>query len=127
MAGFARAMAVEERGLAREENVAGLPDPFAGLVRRQSRFVFQVAYSVLRNSHDAEDVVQDVFLKLFKTGQWQGILNERAFLARAAWRMAIDRRPERSNSDKAVQDVPTGGADPERAAITADWSATVQR
>ena len=61
---------------------------FAALVTRQSRFVFRVAYSVLRNAQDAEDVVQDTFFKLHRSGAWQQMRDERAFLARAAWRLA---------------------------------------
>jgi RNA polymerase sigma-70 factor, ECF subfamily len=67
-------------------------DEFAALVERQSRFVFRVAYAVVRNAADAEDVTQDVFLKLHRTGAWRGMLDERAFLARAAWRLAVERR-----------------------------------
>ncbi len=62
------------------------------MVLRQSRFVFRVAYSVLLNSHDAEDTAQETFLKLFRHGGWQHAKNERAFLARVAWRTAVDRR-----------------------------------
>jgi RNA polymerase sigma-70 factor (ECF subfamily) len=65
---------------------------FTALVRRQSRFVFRVAYAVLLNSHDAEDAAQETFLKLYRNGGWQKAENERAFLARAAWRVAVDRR-----------------------------------
>ena len=65
---------------------------FTKLVQRQSRFVFRVAYSVLLNSHDAEDAVQETFLKLYRNGGWRSAENERAFLARVAWRVAIDRR-----------------------------------
>ena len=46
-------------------------DEFANLelaVRQHARFVFKVAYGVLRNSHDAEDVVQEVFLRVHRTG-----------------------------------------------------------
>jgi len=66
---------------------------FTALVQRQSRFVFRVAYAVLLNSYDAEDAVQETFLKLYRNGGWQDVLNERAFLARVAWRIAVDRRP----------------------------------
>ena len=66
---------------------------FTALVQRQSRFVFRVAYAVLLNSHDAEDTVQETFLKLYRNGGWRNLSNERAFLARAAWRIAVDRRP----------------------------------
>jgi DNA-directed RNA polymerase specialized sigma24 family protein len=37
---------------------------FAELVKRQSRFVFRIAWAVLRHAHDAEDVVQEAFLKM---------------------------------------------------------------
>jgi RNA polymerase sigma-70 factor (ECF subfamily) len=65
---------------------------FTALVQRQSRFVFRVAYAVLLNPHDAEDAVQETFLKLYRNGEWKNARNEQAFLARAAWRVALDRR-----------------------------------
>jgi RNA polymerase sigma-70 factor (ECF subfamily) len=66
---------------------------FTELVERQWRFVFRVAYAVLLNSHDAEDAVQETFLKLYRNRGWRNMENERAFLARVAWRVAVDRRP----------------------------------
>ncbi|MGB6722171.1 MAG: RNA polymerase sigma factor [Terracidiphilus sp.] len=66
---------------------------FAELVQRQSRFVFRVAYAVLLNPADAEDAVQETFLKLYRNRGWRNVENERAFLARVAWRVAVDRRP----------------------------------
>lgn len=66
---------------------------FADLVARQSRFVYRVAYAVLRNPQDAEDVVQDTFFKLHRNGAWQQMDNECAFLATTAWRLAVDRIP----------------------------------
>jgi RNA polymerase sigma-70 factor (ECF subfamily) len=66
---------------------------FTALVQRQSRFVFRVAYAVVLNSYDAEDVVQETFLKLYRNHGWRNVENERAFLARVAWRIAVDRRP----------------------------------
>lgn len=68
---------------------------FTALVQRQSRFVFRVAYAVLLNAQDAEDAVQETFLKLYRNGGWRDLENERAFLARVAWRIAVDRRPRR--------------------------------
>ena len=66
---------------------------FTALVQRQSRFVFRVVYAVLLNAHDAEDAVQETFLKLYRNRGWQHLQNERAFLARVAWRVAVDLRP----------------------------------
>ena len=74
---------------AREEGA--VDEAFATLVHRHSQFVFRVAFSVLRNVQDAEDVVQETFLKIYKLGDWSGIQDERAFLARAAWRLAVSR------------------------------------
>jgi len=71
---------------------------FAEVVERQWRFVLRVAYAVLLNSHDAEDAVQETFLKLYRNRGWRNMVNERAFLARVAWRVATDRR---SNSVRA--------------------------
>lgn len=72
---------------------------FTALVERQSRFVFRVAYAVLLNPHDAEDAVQETFLKLYRNREWLQAENERAFLARVAWRVAVDlRRAHRATS-----------------------------
>jgi RNA polymerase sigma-70 factor (ECF subfamily) len=71
---------------------------FTALVHRQSRFVFRVAYAVLLNSHDAEDAAQETFLKLYRNRGWQHLDNERAFLARVVWRIAVDKRPRASRS-----------------------------
>jgi RNA polymerase sigma-70 factor (ECF subfamily) len=71
---------------------------FTALVHRQSRFVFRVAYAVLLNAHDAEDAVQETFLKLYRNRGWEQAENERAYLARVAWREAVDLRPRRSQA-----------------------------
>ena len=60
------------------------------VVRDHARFVFKVAYGVLRNSHDAEDVVQEVYLRVHRSGI-KGVEDVRAWLARVAFRLAIDR------------------------------------
>ena len=116
------------RGRAREQEheLTVSSDAFAALVTRQSRFVFRVAYAILRNSHDAEDVVQETFLKLYRSGGWEKIDNEKAFLARAAWRLAVDRRGKCGEQAEELE-VVSSAADPERAAISADWNATVRR
>ena len=50
-----------------------------------------MAFAVLRNVQDAEDVVQETFFKVYRAGGWREINDEKAFLARAAWRLAVDR------------------------------------
>jgi RNA polymerase sigma-70 factor (ECF subfamily) len=104
---------------------------FTEFVRRQSRFVFRVAYAVLLNSHDAEDVVQETFLKLYRNRGWQNIENERAFLARVAWRLAVD---SRSRSPQPVSpgflpdqadELPSLRPGPEQTLLAANQGATV--
>jgi RNA polymerase sigma-70 factor, ECF subfamily len=104
-------------------------DRFAELVSRQSRFVFQVAWAVLRNAHDAEDVVQETFLKLFRTRSWERMEDEKAFLARTAWRLEVDRTRGRKSepiSDDS-NDSRDRAAGPEQCAIAADMNSAVQR
>jgi RNA polymerase sigma-70 factor (ECF subfamily) len=105
---------------------ASRDEQFAALVRNHSRFLFQVAYAVLRNPHDAEDAVQQTFLKLYRSRNWGDLDNERAFLARAVWRVAVG-RPQRRAESLGDADIPAPGEDPEQAAISADRSALVAR
>jgi RNA polymerase sigma-70 factor (ECF subfamily) len=72
---------------------------FAELADRQGRFMFRVAYGLLRSPQDAEDTVQEVLLKLYRGDAWQAMDDEKAFLARTVWRTALDhiaRRPKGS-------------------------------
>jgi len=63
------------------------------LVREHSRLVFKVAYAAVRNRHDAEDIVQEVFLRVLRNqGRLGEIADMRAWLARIAWNVANDRR-----------------------------------
>lgn len=87
---------------------------FAELVERQWRFVFRVAYAVLINPHDAEDAVQETFLKLYRNRGWRSMENERAFLARVAWRIAVDRSSSSTHRWAAETDEgPVAYADPQ--------------
>jgi RNA polymerase sigma-70 factor, ECF subfamily len=105
---------------------------FEALVVRQSHFVFRVVYAILRNRHDAEDAVQETFLKLYRKQAWKGIDNERAFLARAAWRVAVDRLPRiadsRQNAQREQDWEPASSApDPEQQAISANEHSSLHR
>ena len=60
------------------------------LVREYARLVFRIAYSVVRNHADAEDVVQEVFLRVAKHGA-KGIDDAKAWVSRIAWRTSVDR------------------------------------
>jgi RNA polymerase sigma-70 factor (ECF subfamily) len=103
---------------------------FTALVQRQSRFVFRVAYAVLLNAHDAEDAVQETFLKLYRNGGWQQAENEQAFLARTAWWVALDRRRTAKSalaaaSPDSVPDLESPQPGPETALVDANQHALV--
>jgi len=91
-----RTTSAEWADLLKREQARQAEAAFALLVARQSRFLFKVAYAVLRNVEDAEDVVQETFLKLYRTGAWTQIQDERRYLARMTWRMAVGRIPMKS-------------------------------
>jgi len=128
MIGHTEQIGLGETTLADENDHARCEERFAALVAAQSRFVFRVAYGILRNSHDAEDVVQEVFLKLYRSRAWDNIKDERAYLSRAAWRIAIGRLKKKHDGESAVNcDLPSSGETPEQAAVQANWAAVVHR
>ncbi len=103
-----------------------VPATFAEIVERNSRFAYRIAYVVLRNTEDAEDVVQETFLKLYRTGSWKKIHDERSFLAKAVWRMAVGRLPRRTAS--ALNDeVVSASKNPEAAAVHQNWNNLVHQ
>lgn len=58
-----------------------------------SALAVRVAYSVLRNPQDAEDVAQDAFAKAHRSfAQLRDRDRFRAWLVRMTWRLALDRR-----------------------------------
>src|SRR5271169_121455 len=94
-------------------------DEFAGLeltVRQHARFVFRVAYGVLRNSHDAEDVVQEVFLRVHRDGT-RGVRDLPAWLATIAFRLALDRKRRPAALDIAEFEIASREAGAEQSAI----------
>jgi RNA polymerase sigma-70 factor, ECF subfamily len=104
---------------------------FTALVKRQSRFLFRVAYAVLLNCADAEEAVQESFLKLHRHGGWQQVDNERAFLARIAWRTAVDHlRSKRTasrlqNPQELLSEMPSLHPGPEQTLMAADQHALI--
>jgi RNA polymerase sigma-70 factor (ECF subfamily) len=63
------------------------------LVADHSRMVFRIAYSVLRNHHDAEDAAQECFLRVWKQkDRLSEVSNPKTWLARIAWTTALDKR-----------------------------------
>src|SRR5215467_15021380 len=67
------------------------------LVAEHTGMVFRIAYSILRNHHDAEDAVQECFLRVLKAARrMHRIRNPKTWVARIAWTAALDRRSARA-------------------------------
>jgi RNA polymerase sigma-70 factor, ECF subfamily len=66
---------------------------FSTLVRRHDRYLYRVARSVLRDDHEAEDVVQQTYLQAFaKIVHFRGEANLRTWLTRIALNEALRRK-----------------------------------
>src|ERR1700761_1460864 len=65
----------------------------AALVEVFAPLLFRVAHSVVRNSAEAEDIVQDAFVRVLEHQHKLPEVREmRVWLVRIAWNLAIDRR-----------------------------------
>jgi RNA polymerase sigma-70 factor, ECF subfamily len=121
---------VDERADALDEG-AQRDGRFEEMVARQARFMFQVAFGLLRNRQDAEDAVQEAFLKLYRTDGWQRMENEKGFLARTVWRVALDHLPSATDhmDISEIQLTATGGAglSPEQRVMNEDERSTLRR
>jgi RNA polymerase sigma-70 factor (ECF subfamily) len=63
----------------------------AQLVATYSSLLFRVAHSILRNRSEAEDVVQDTFLRVLQNQhQLPSIRDLRPWLVRIAWNLSLD-------------------------------------
>ncbi|MPZ21686.1 MAG: sigma-70 family RNA polymerase sigma factor [Luteitalea sp.] len=90
---------------------AGDSDAFGELVKRHSRGVFAVAFRVTGNEHDAEDVVQETFIKAYRQlGRFEERARFSTWLTRIAANCAVDLLRSRSNREPANGETEMGGA-----------------
>ncbi|RZU41867.1 RNA polymerase sigma factor [Edaphobacter modestus] len=72
---------------------AGSEIDLTALVETYSTLLFRVAFSLLRSQAEAEDMVQDVFVRVLEHQRSLPEVREmRVWLVRIAWNLAIDRR-----------------------------------
>lgn len=104
---------------------------FSALVARQARFAYRfayrVAYALLRDAYDAEDAVQEMFLKLYRGQDWRALQNEKAFIARCTWRVALTHRSAQRIHDPVADVLPSGAAGPEQHAVSASRMEQIHR
>jgi RNA polymerase sigma-70 factor, ECF subfamily len=101
---------------------AGDSDAFRLLVEQHSRLVFRVAYRMTGNEHDADDVVQETFLRAYKQlGRFEERANFGTWLHRIAVNCALDLLRSRGRLDRHY------GGDPEEAEMMGAISSDPQQ
>jgi RNA polymerase sigma-70 factor (ECF subfamily) len=100
----------------------GDADAFRLLVDRHSRVIFRVAYRMTGNEHDADDVVQESFLRAYRQlRNFEERANFGTWLHRIAINCSLDLLRARSRADKHY------GGDPESAELSGEAKAEPQQ
>jgi RNA polymerase sigma-70 factor (ECF subfamily) len=82
---------------------------FEARLVESSTLAFRVAYGVLRQRQDAEDVAQEAFVKAYRSfSRLRDRDRFRAWLVRITWRLALDR--QRSDRRRLTRDARSGFA-----------------
>jgi RNA polymerase sigma-70 factor (ECF subfamily) len=133
-------LAAEVKRLIREGNLPAARDRFSALVRRQQRRASRIAYHFLRDAADADEAVQDAFIKVFSHIDsfrdelpfevWftriliNGCLDrQKARRRRARW---IISAPEAEPGERAwAESVPSTGPSPEEALLLRERRAQI--
>jgi RNA polymerase sigma-70 factor (ECF subfamily) len=76
---------------------------FDTLVFAHGHFVLGIAYSVLRNPEDAEDIAQETFFRTFRAGDLGKVKHIRAWLGRIAWHLALNRSRNGSGDRRMIR------------------------
>ena len=102
------------------------------LVTQYASALYRVAYSVLRNSADAEDAVQEAFLRVLRHGhKLDEVRDRRVWLVRIVWNIVLDRkrraktRPETDDVEELARVLPSAGFSAEQVAAAAQHHAHV--
>lgn len=94
------------------------------LVHEYSTTLYRVAYSVTRNASEAEDVVQETFLRVLRhKNKLAELRDARVWLVRITWNLVLDRkrrsktRPETQDIEDVVRILPAADLSADRAMI----------
>src|ERR1700723_3138159 len=112
-------LAIEEE-LAIGKAQRGDHDAFRSLVERHTQAVFRLSWRITGNSNDAEDMVQETFLRAWKQlGKFDGRAAFGTWLHRICSNCALDhirarkRKQDLQAGDDPLAQVPTGAPSPE--------------
>jgi RNA polymerase sigma-70 factor, ECF subfamily len=104
----------------------------AALVDEYASTLYRVAFSVLRNAADAEDAVQEAFLRVLRHRDTLGeVRDHRVWLIRIVWNIVLDRkrraktRPETDDISELARVLPAKGLSAEQRAAAAQHHAQV--
>jgi RNA polymerase sigma-70 factor (ECF subfamily) len=107
-------------------------DALAALVEQYASTLFRVAFSVLRNNADAEDAVQEAFLRVLRhRDTLEEVRDQRVWLVRIVWNIVLDRkrraktRPETDDVSELARVLPATGLSAEDRAAAAQHHAHV--
>ena len=102
------------------------------LVNQYASALYRVAFSVLRNAADAEDAVQETFLRVLRhRDTLDEVRDPRVWLIRIVWNVVLDRkrraktRPETDDVDELARVLPSAGLSAEQIAAAAQHHASV--
>jgi RNA polymerase sigma-70 factor, ECF subfamily len=120
-----RAVQDEARQHAKDQALAALVDQYAATL-------YRVAFSVLRNTSDAEDAVQEAFLRVLRhRDSLDEVRDHRVWLIRIVWNIVLDRkrraktRPETDDVEELARVLPANGLTAEQRAAAAQHHAHV--
>jgi RNA polymerase sigma-70 factor (ECF subfamily) len=115
-----------------DETNENLETALAAMVDQYATTLYRVAYSVLRNAEDAEDAVQEAFLRVLRHRDTLGeVRDQRVWLIRIVWNIGLDRkrrvktRPETDDVAELERVLPAGGLSAEERAAAAQHHAYV--
>ena len=117
----------EPRQHAEEQALAALVDEYASTL-------YRVAFSVLRNAADAEDAVQEAFVRVLRhRDRLDEVRDRRVWLIRIVWNIVLDRkrraktRPETDDVSELTRVLPAGGLSSDERAMAAQMHTHVLR
>jgi len=124
--------AVQERARTQADPTQADEETLAALVSQYAGTLYRVAFSVLRNPSDAEDAVQEAFLRVLRHRDTLGeVRDQRVWLIRIVWNIVLDRkrraktRPETDDVAELARVLPCEGLSAEERAAAAQHHAYV--
>ena len=131
---FAGWMEIPESAVDHDARQHAEEQALAALVDQYAATLYRVAFSVLRNVSDAEDAVQEAFVRVLRhREQLDEVRDARVWLIRIVWNIVLDRkrraktRPETDDVSELARVLPAGGLSADERAIAAQHHTHILR